>query len=54
MFLRPLGEACGRTGGRVRAYVLMSNHYYLLLETPEANGVVGMKRFQGTYSIRFN
>jgi REP element-mobilizing transposase RayT len=32
----------------------MSNHYNLLLETPEANLVVGMKWFQGTYSIRFN
>jgi hypothetical protein len=32
----------------------MSNHYHLRLETPEANLVVGMKWFQGTYSIRFN
>jgi hypothetical protein len=31
MFLRTLGEACERTGRRVHAYVLMSNHYHLLL-----------------------
>jgi len=33
----------GRTGGRVHAYVLMPNHYHLLLETPEANLVAGMR-----------
>jgi hypothetical protein len=32
----------------------MSNHYHLLLETPEANLVLGMKWFQGTYTQRFN
>ncbi len=36
-FLRTLAEVCRRTGWRVHAYVLMSNHYHLLLETPEAN-----------------
>lgn len=34
LFLRTLGEACGRTGWRVHAWVLMSNHYHLVLETP--------------------
>jgi hypothetical protein len=38
----------------MHAYVLMSNHYDLLLETPEANLVAGMKWFQGTYTQRFN
>jgi hypothetical protein len=32
----------------------MTNHYHLLLETPEANLVVGMKWLQGTYTQRFN
>jgi len=45
---------CGRTGTRVHSYVLMSNHYHLLLETPEANLVAGMKWLQGTYTQRFN
>jgi REP element-mobilizing transposase RayT len=32
----------------------MSNHYHLLLETPEPNLVSGMKWFQGAYTQRFN
>ncbi len=32
----------------------MSNHYHLLLETPEGNLVTGMKWLQGTYTQRFN
>ncbi len=53
-FLDTLAEACARTGFRIHAYVLMGNHYHLLLETPEANLVAGMKWFQGTYTQRFN
>src|SRR5437867_3460666 len=52
--LETLGEACQKTGWRVHAYVLMSNHYHLLLETPEANLVSGMKWLQGTYTQRYN
>src|SRR6188472_2042036 len=37
LFLKTLGQACERTGWRVHAYVLMGNHYHLLIETPEAN-----------------
>ena len=54
LFLETLGEVCDRTGFRIHSYVLMPNHYHLLLETPEANLVVGMKWFQGTYTQRFN
>ncbi len=54
MFLKALGDACERTGWRVHAYVLMPNHYHLLLETPEPNLVLGMKWLQGTYTRRFN
>ena len=31
-FLESLGQACARTGWRVHAWVLMGNHYHLLLE----------------------
>ena len=41
-FLRTLGETCERAGFRIHAYVLMTNHYHLLLETPEANLWRGM------------
>jgi REP element-mobilizing transposase RayT len=53
-FLRCLDEVCERTGWKIHAFVLMSNHYHLLLETPEANLVVGMKWLQGVYTQRFN
>ena len=54
LFLKTLGEACARTGWRIHAWVLMSNHYHLLVETPEANLVVGMQWLQNTYTRRFN
>jgi len=53
-FLTCIGEVCGRTGWRIYAFVLMTNHYHLLLETPEPNLVAGMKWLQGTYTQRFN
>ena len=54
VFLATLGEICERTGFSVHSYVLMSNHYHLLLETPEPNLVLGMTWLQGTYTARFN
>lgn len=37
VFLETLGEACERAGFVVHSYVLMPNHYHLLLETPSGN-----------------
>ena len=54
IFIDTLKEACGRTGWKIHAFVLMGNHYHLLLETPEPNLVAGMKWLQGTYTQRFN
>lgn len=42
------------TGWRVHGWVLMTNHYHLLVETPEANLVAGMKWLQNTWTRRFN
>jgi len=53
-FLQCLAEACEKTGWRVQAWVLMSNHYHLFVETPEANLVEGMKWVQNTVTRRFN
>jgi putative transposase len=53
-FLKVLGETCQRSGWIVHAYVLMSNHYHLLIETPEPNLVSGMRWLQGTYTKRVN
>lgn len=54
MFLDALDEACSRTGWRIHAFVLMGNHYHLLVETPNPNLVDGMRWLQGTYTRRFN
>jgi putative transposase len=54
IWVNTLGEACEKTGWHIHAYVLMSNHYHLLLETPEGNLVAGMKWLQGTYTQRYN
>jgi putative transposase len=53
-FLDTLAEACGKTGWQVLAYCLMPNHFHLVMETPQANLVAGMKWFLGTYTSRFN
>ncbi len=54
LFMQTLDEACDRCGWKAHAFVLMSNHYHILLETPEPNLVAGMKWMQGTYTQRFN
>ena len=53
-FLQAVSEACAQTGWLAHAWVLMSNHYHLCIETPEANLVEGMKWLQNTYTRRFN
>jgi putative transposase len=53
-FLRTLGQACLKTGWHVHAYCLMSNHFHLVLETPQPNLAVGMKWLLATYTQRFN
>jgi putative transposase len=54
IFIATLGQTCDRTGWIVHSYVLMRNHYHLLLETPEANLSLGMQWFQGTYAQRYS
>lgn len=53
-FLKCLDEACMKSGWRVHAWCVMSNHYHLCVETPSANLVAGMKWLQATFSLRFN
>jgi putative transposase len=53
-FLSTITEVCGKTGWNIHAYVLMCNHYHLLLQTPEPDLLDGMKWLQGTYMQRFN
>ena len=53
-FLETLGQACRRTGWKIHVYVLMSNHYHWLLETPRPNLVAGMGWFQSCFTARYN
>jgi REP element-mobilizing transposase RayT len=54
LFVKTLGEACEKTDWQVHAWCLMSNHFHLVVETPKANLVAGMKWLLGTYTSRFN
>jgi putative transposase len=47
-FTAALEEACAKTSWQVEALCLMSNHFHLVVETPQANLVAGMKWFLGT------
>lgn len=53
-FLDLLGEAVRRFGWILSAYVLMSNHYHLLLELTETTLSDGLQWLNGTYAQWFN
>src|SRR5437867_3284516 len=53
-FLSTLGEACQKTEWQVHTWCLMRNHFHLVIETPLANLVTGMKWLLGVYTKRFN
>ncbi len=53
-FLETLGEGCQSAGWIIHSFVLMPNHYHLLLETPRPTLVKGMQWLNATYTQRFN
>ena len=53
-FVRLLRAACLKTGWQVHAYCLMTNHFHLVLETPQPNLALGMRWLLGTYTQAFN
>jgi REP element-mobilizing transposase RayT len=53
-FLELLGEAVRRYGWIVAAWVLMTNHFHLMLETPQPTLSDGMRWLLGTYACWFN
>ena len=53
-FIKTLAEACQKTGFEVHAYCLMSNHFHLVVETPNANLVAGMRWLLSSYTLRLN
>src|SRR5436309_4638745 len=53
-FVQTLAEACAKTDWHVHSYCLMKTHFHLVVETPRANLVPGMKWLLSTYTSRFN
>ena len=49
-WLSLLAQVCKRFNWTVHAYCLMSNHYHLLVETPEPNLSAGMRQLNGVYT----
>jgi putative transposase len=54
LFLFLLGKVVGLLGWTVHAYCLMTNHYHLLVETPNPDISVGMQLLNGQYAQAFN
>jgi REP-associated tyrosine transposase len=53
-WLEVFGQVCERFNWVCHAWCQMTNHYHLLLETPEANLAQGMRQLNGVYTQRFN
>lgn len=53
-FIIVLQEAAELWNIKVSAYCLMSNHYHLLIQTPDGNLSRGMRHINGVYTQRFN
>ena len=53
-FIEVLCSVVKRFNWILHAYCLMSNHYHLLIETPEGNLSKGMRQLNGVYTQQFN
>jgi putative transposase len=53
-FLSLLSCVCQTYNWVCHAYCLMTNHYHLLIETPDGNLSKGMRQLNGVYTQRFN
>ena len=49
-----VAETVQRTGWEMLAWSLLDDHYHIVVKTPEANLVTGMKWFQNFWTKRFN
>jgi REP element-mobilizing transposase RayT len=54
IFLDILDEVVKRFNWLCHTYCLMTNHYHMLIETPEGNLSSGMRQLNGVYTQRFN
>ncbi len=53
-FLNTLQHVNKRYNWICHAYCLMTNHYHLLIETPDGNLAIGMRQLNGVYTQLFN
>ena len=53
-WLDTFAHVCKRFNWVCHAYCLMTNHYHLLIETPDANLSNGMRQLNGVYTQNFN
>ena len=54
LFLDVLAEVCDRFNWVIHSWCLMTNHYHLVVETPDGNLSAGMRQLNGVYTTRFN
>ena len=54
IWLKLLGDVCGRFNWRCHAYCQMTNHYHVVIETPEGNLSRGMRQLNGVYTQYIN
>jgi|TARA_Y100000310_G_scaffold330200_1_gene401459 REP element-mobilizing transposase RayT len=53
-FLHTMGSVVSRCRWLLHSYVLMHDHYHLIVETPKANLSEGMRQLNGVYTQYFN
>jgi putative transposase len=54
LFLNIFSDVCRRCDWKCYSYCLMSNHYHLLIETPQGTLSKGMQLLNGIYTQKFN
>jgi REP element-mobilizing transposase RayT len=54
VFLDGLADSCETYSIKLIAYVLMANHFHLVVQTPNGNLSEFMRHFLVTYTVRFN
>ncbi|MBW2544564.1 MAG: transposase [Deltaproteobacteria bacterium] len=54
VFIKLLEESSEMWNIRVAAYCLMTNHYHILVQTPDANIARSMRHINGVYTQKFN
>lgn len=54
IWLTTLAQCCERFNWAIHAWCQMSNHYHLIIETPDANLSAGMRQLNGVYTQLVN